>query len=121
MNDLSRHAATSPDSEYTLSIEEAAKRYEHAGPPRTDRTIQRYCAEGHLDCHRMEPPFGEKYLITPASVGKHIAYIEEVLSARHGDAGVDAGARPPASTASRAFEVSSLRRAEDTAALRHSE
>ena len=77
-DDLSRHAATSPDSEYTLSIEEAAERYEHAGHPRTPRSIQRYCAKGHLDCRRMETPFGEKFLITPASIVKHIAYIEEV-------------------------------------------
>jgi len=76
--DTSRPAATGPDSDYTLSIEEAAARYEHAGHPRTDRSIQRYCAKGHLDCRRMETPFGEKYLITPASVAKHIAYIEEV-------------------------------------------
>lgn len=77
-DDLSRHAATSPDSEYTLSIEEAAERYDHAGHPRTPRSIQRYCAKSHLDCRRMETPFGEKFLITPASVAKHIAYIEEV-------------------------------------------
>jgi hypothetical protein len=34
------------------------------------RTIQRYCANGHLDCRRIEIPYGEKYLITPASVAK---------------------------------------------------
>jgi hypothetical protein len=77
-DDMSRQAATNPDSDYSLSIEDAARRYEHAGHPRTDRSIQRYCAKGHLDCRRMETPFGEKYLITPASVAKHIAYIEEV-------------------------------------------
>src|SRR5450755_4926790 len=77
-DDLSRPVATTPDSEFTLTIEEAASRYEHAGHPRTDRSIQRYCAKGHLDCRRMETPFGEKYLISPASVAKHIAYIEEV-------------------------------------------
>src|SRR2546423_7908146 len=76
--DTSRPAVTSADSDYSLSIEEAAARYEHAGHPRTDRSIQRYCALGHLDCRRMETPFGEKYLISPASVAKHIAYIEEV-------------------------------------------
>jgi len=53
-------------------------RYEHAGHPRTDRSIQRYCAKGHLDCRRIETQFGDKYLITQASVAKHIAYIEEV-------------------------------------------
>jgi hypothetical protein len=31
-----------------------------------------------LDCRRIETTFGEKYLISPASVDKHIAYIEEV-------------------------------------------
>ena len=78
LNDLSRQAATIPDSEYTLTIDEAAIRYEHAGHPRTPRSIQRYCAKGHLDCRRIETPFGDKYLITTASVAKHIAYIEEV-------------------------------------------
>lgn len=77
-DDLSRPVATTPDSEYTLTIDEAAERYDHAGHPRTPRSIQRYCAKGHLDCRRIETQFGEKYLITPASVSKHIAYIEEV-------------------------------------------
>lgn len=76
--DLPRQAATTPDSEFTLSIEEAAALYERAGHPRTPRSIQRYCAKGHLEYRRMETPFGEKFLITPASVMKHIAYIEEV-------------------------------------------
>ena len=77
-SDQSRPVATTPDSEFTLTIEEAGLRYEHAGNPRTDRSVQRYCAKGHLDCRRIETPFGDKYLITPASVAKHIAYIEEV-------------------------------------------
>jgi len=75
--DPSRQAATSPD-QYSLSIEEAAARYEHAGHPRTLRSIQRYCAKGHLDCLRQETPFGEKYLITPESVARHIAQIAEL-------------------------------------------
>jgi hypothetical protein len=77
-DDQSRHAATSPDSEYTLTIEDAALLYERAGLPRTPRSIQRYCVKEHLDARRIETPYGEKFLITPASVLKHIAYIEEV-------------------------------------------
>jgi len=76
--DLSRQVATSDDSEYSLSIEDALARYEAAGLPRTTRSIQRYCAKGDLDAHRIETPFGEKFLITPASVDRHIAYIMEV-------------------------------------------
>src|SRR5512142_3248872 len=76
MDDQPRPAATSPD-EYTITIEDAVALYARDGLPRTPRTIQRYCGKGHLDCRRVEIPYGEKYLITPASVAKHIAYIEE--------------------------------------------
>jgi hypothetical protein len=76
MDDQPRPAATSLD-DYILSIEDAVALYERAGLPRTPRMIQRYCGNGHLDCRRVEIPYGEKYLITPASVAKHIAYIEE--------------------------------------------
>jgi hypothetical protein len=79
MPDQPRQAATSPD-QYTLTIEDAAVRYEHAGHPRTIRTIQRYCAKGHLDCLRQETAFGDKYLITPESVARHIAQIAELAS-----------------------------------------
>jgi hypothetical protein len=81
----SRPAATSLDTEYSLTVEEAAARYEHAGHPRTIRTLQRYCAKGHLDCLRRETPFGDKFLITPASVARHIAQIEELTSAARRD------------------------------------
>jgi hypothetical protein len=80
-DDRSRLVATSPDSEFTLTIDEALERYAHAGLPRTPRSVQRYCAKGHLDCRRIETQFGEKYLISPSSVDKHIAYIEEVRPA----------------------------------------
>ena len=77
---MSRPAATSPDA-YTLTIEETAVRYEHAGHPRTIRSIQRYCAQGHLDCLRQQTTYGDKYMITPESVARHIAQIAELASA----------------------------------------
>src|SRR5207244_9154163 len=83
-DDLPRQAAASPD-EYSLTVEDAALRYEHAGHPRTIRTLQRYCARGHLDSLRQETPFGDKYLIAPASVARHIAQIEELSSAASRD------------------------------------
>ena len=77
-DDMSRQVATSDDNDFTLTIEEALEMYARAGLPRTPRSIQRYCAKGHLDCRRMETAFGDKYMISPTSVAKHIAYIEEV-------------------------------------------
>ena len=78
--DAPRRVATSRD-QYTLTIEDALLRYEHAGHPRTTRSIQRYCAKEHLDCLRQETIFGDKYMITPESVARHISQIEELTSA----------------------------------------
>src|ERR1700731_49435 len=76
---------TSNDSEFTLTIEDALALYAEAGIPRTPRSIQRYCAKQHLSSRRIETEFGEKYLITHASVEKHIAYIKEVTPATSRD------------------------------------
>src|SRR5450631_4691959 len=76
--DSSRPVATSNDTDFTLTIDDALALYAEAGVPRTPRSIQRYCAKQHLSSRRIETEFGEKYLITPASVEKHIAYIKEV-------------------------------------------
>ena len=76
--DGSRQVATIPDSEFTLTIDEALERYARAGLPRTPRSVQRYCAKRHLQCRLIETEFGEKFLISPASVDKHITYIDEV-------------------------------------------
>jgi len=76
-----RPVATSRDTRRQrihTDIKDTLDRYARAGLPRTPRSVQRYCAKGHLDCRRIETQFGEKYLISPASVDKHIAYIEEV-------------------------------------------
>ena len=77
-DDQPRPVATRPDSDFSLSIDEALERYARAGHPRTPRSVQRYCAKGHLQCRLVETGFGEKYVIAPDSVDKHIAYIEEV-------------------------------------------
>lgn len=78
--DLSRPVATTSDNnDFTLSIEDVAERYAKAGHPRTNRTIQRYCVSGHLDARKVATTLGDKYLVTPQSVARHIAQIVEML------------------------------------------
>ena len=76
--DVSRQVATGNDMDYTLSLEEVALLYAKAGHARTLRTLQRYCASGHLDAQKMATSLGDKYLVTPQSVARHIAQIEEL-------------------------------------------
>jgi hypothetical protein len=87
----------SPDHEYTLSIEQTAELYAKAGHPRTPRAIQKYCALSKLDCHKVETETGEKYLVAPYSVVRHIAYINEVRTVANGrdQSRTDANVRPP--------------------------
>ena len=103
--DWSRLPPTTPD-QFTLTIEEAATRYEHAGHPRTIRSIQRYCAKGHLDCLRQETTFGDKFMISPESVARHIAQIEELASATRRDE-----PRPVATTVTSSQQVIGLENA----------
>jgi len=68
----------SPDHQYYLSIEQTAELYAQAGHSRTIRAIQKYCALSKLDCHKVDTDTGERYLVAPYSVTRHIAYINEV-------------------------------------------
>jgi transposase len=86
-----RPAAPLDEAAYTLTIDDAADRYDAAGFPRPTRRLQKYCARGDLECRKIETSFGERYLITAESVDRHIAYIKETA-----DAAGRAPARPAA-------------------------
>lgn len=66
--------------DYTLSLDDVAARYAAAGHARTLRTLQRYCASGHLDSQKIATAIGDKYLVTPQSVERHLAQIEELAA-----------------------------------------
>jgi hypothetical protein len=78
--DMSRPVATGGNTDYTLSLEEVSERYARAGHPRTLRSLQRYCVSGHLDAQKVATALGDKYLVTPQSVARHIAQIEELAA-----------------------------------------
>ena len=85
-----------PAHEYSLSVEQAAELYAAAGHPRTKRAIQKYCALTKLDCHKVETETGERYLVAPYSVERHIAYINEVrtVAISRDNSRTDANVRP---------------------------
>ena len=86
----------SPDHQYSLSIEQTAELYAQAGYPRTIRAVQKYCALSKLDCHKVDTDTGEKYLVAPYSVERHIAYIKEVrtVATSRDQTRTDANVRP---------------------------
>src|SRR5215210_8981637 len=83
------------DHQYSLSVEQTADHYANAGHPRTIRAIQKYCALSKLDCHKVETETGEKYLVAPYSVARHLSYINEVgtVATNRDHARIDASIR----------------------------
>src|ERR1700730_16422668 len=77
MSEQPRPDASTDEHSFLLSVEEAADRYAAAGHPRTIRAIQKYCSRGDLESQKVETTYGERYLITPASIDRHIAMIIE--------------------------------------------
>ena len=75
-----RPFANTDEHNYMLTVEEAADLYALAGFPRTHRAIQKYCAVSKLDCRKTETESGEKYLVAPYSIDRHIAYIKSIKS-----------------------------------------
>jgi hypothetical protein len=80
-----RPDANTDETAYTLTVEEAAQRYDAAGHSRTLRAIQKYCLRGDLDCIKQETLYGVRYRITSESVARHLAQIEEVSVANSRD------------------------------------
>lgn len=87
--DMARFDATNGDNQYSLTIEEVAQRYEAAGFPRSIRTLQRYCAANHLDAIKAPTQMGDIYLVTPESVARHVAELEQVMATTRFAAGRD--------------------------------
>jgi len=80
-DDQPRPAAPLDEAAYTLTLDEVATLYDVAGFSRPLRRLQKYCARGDLDCRKVETSFGERYLVTPESVDRHIAYTKETADA----------------------------------------
>ena len=77
---------TAPDGDHTITVREAARLFEEAGVPRTERAITKWCnrnARGitRLVCCYHEPE--RKYYLTPASIERVIA---EERQRQHADA-----------------------------------
>lgn len=88
-DDMSRPVATNDDSKHSLTIEDVARRYESAGHAKTIRTLQRYCVSGHLDCLKAPTRLGDIYLVTPESVVRHLAELDEISAAPYAAANRD--------------------------------
>ncbi len=71
-------------SRYTLTVDQVAEQFAEAGLPISQRTVQRYCSSGKIDCIRIDPDSrlpteknGYTFLIDPASLTKRMEELRE--------------------------------------------
>ena len=91
-NDMAGHVATGREetrqdrdtSRFTLTVDQVAEQFATAGLPISQRTVQRYCSSGKIDCIRIDPDSRlptEKnaytFLIDPASLTKRMEELRE--------------------------------------------
>lgn len=78
--DTNGQSRTMSEKRHVLTTNEALDLFEAAGLSRSQRSIERYCGEGKLDCIK-DPDEGRHY-ITPESIDRLVSYLKE-LDARH--------------------------------------
>jgi hypothetical protein len=79
-HDTSRPVPSGPDFEYSLSVEQCADQYALAGHARTPRTIQRYCTNSALEAKKVTTLTGDRYLVTPHSLFRHIDELNQLAA-----------------------------------------
>src|SRR3954464_1097503 len=60
---------------HPLTIADAVELFAQLGTPRSKRSVQRFCEQGHLDCVRIKGPRGDQFFISRESV---VRYAEEL-------------------------------------------
>ncbi len=76
-DDNVREAVYRDASIYSLDLNQVSKMFADAGLPRSLRTLQRYCKQGHLKAARYETETGQIWYVEESSVGTRIAEIQQ--------------------------------------------
>src|ERR687884_2189130 len=76
-NDIARSSAPVDydKARHPLTIADAVELFAQLGTPRSKRSVQRFCEQGHLDCVRIKGPRGDQFFINRESV---VRYAEEL-------------------------------------------
>src|SRR3954470_24255693 len=77
INDVARSSAPVDydKARHPLTISDAVELFVQLGTPRSKRSVQRFCEQGHLDCVRIKGPRGDQFFVNRESV---VRYAEEL-------------------------------------------
>jgi len=61
-----------------VTVQQASRLFDDAGVPRSERSIQRYCKRGHLDCYLFDREQDVIYLIDPESLERRVEELKQL-------------------------------------------
>src|SRR5713226_3093249 len=91
-NDIARNTAPTyhDTARHPLTITQASELFAQLGVPRSKRSVQRFCEQGHLDCVRIKGARGDQFFINLESVQRYAEELRQIeavatigIEARH--------------------------------------
>jgi hypothetical protein len=79
-NDTARHSTPSyrDTARHPLTIPQAVELFAHLDVPRSKRSVQRFCEQGHLDCVRIKGARGDQFFINRESVEQYAEELRQI-------------------------------------------
>lgn len=79
-SDMARNSAPPhhDTARHTFTISQAVELFAHLGVPRSKRSVQRFCEQGHLDCVRIKGDRGDQFFINRESVERYAEELRQI-------------------------------------------
>src|SRR5215211_1391779 len=79
-NDIARSSAPVDydKARHPLTIADAVELFAQLGTPRSKRSVQRFCEQGHLDCVRIKGARGDQFFINSESVERYAEELRQI-------------------------------------------
>ena len=79
-NDTARNSAPSDHdtARHSFTIAQAQELFVELGVPRSKRSVQRFCEQGHLDCVRIKGARGDQFFINRESVERYAEELRQI-------------------------------------------
>src|SRR5215204_4115003 len=79
-SDIARSSASVnyDKARHSLTIADAVELFAERGTPRSKRSVQRFCEQGHLDCVRIKGARGDQFFINRESVERYAEELRQI-------------------------------------------
>ena len=79
INEAARDSAQEREpARHELTVKAASALFAESGVPRSPRSVQGFCKDGHIDCIRVKGPNGDRYFVNRQSVERYATELKQI-------------------------------------------